>query len=346
MKIFDANLFDNPTDVGSRVMIPLPGIRGIAGGVELATVTRKRSGHSYVVRTINNKIETVRFDEVVPVEIFYAPAKSFKRKQLEQYITRKMPLDIFTQNLPVRRFDIQLLEGMWYWTDHNIFGRRMSRPQLSIVDDRSAAGWYNVDANAILISRDRNRTARNIFSTMLHETIHQFNYQIDRVNTKDITDPRERSRVIHGEYFMRWVGVIKRKTGVSIDVPEVQREGPVIHKKEARRFMLVLTKINQGKEPDHFATWSPSQKDLVELRTRLRKSQPLSDRTIRTSIFELSAQAYMLVRDHKIVPEYDPTKLPDAITGFRASATSMNPWYLSDDMYTLLIKKSRELEKG
>ena len=129
-------------------------------------------------------------------------------------------LKVFKSKTPVD-YDSILPRCMWLWANKNVFNNRLSMPKIVVGNSRAlqkAAGRYSYSrtgpaADTINISKTMMPTYFSLFSVMLHEMIHQYNFRIDWQTDKSWTPTNLN---IHGEEFTKWIKPILGKTGVKI----------------------------------------------------------------------------------------------------------------------------------
>ena len=135
-------------------------------------------------------------------------------------LTTSSPLEIFTSTRPIRRTGQMFLLSMWCWAEAYVFGGRMEPPSIIMRTRDHRLGMYinnAAGATAILISEALNHP-RTIFKVMLHEMIHQHNYEVEGFRAGATGD--ELARLAHGEIFTKWIPHVKNKTGIQTQITD------------------------------------------------------------------------------------------------------------------------------
>jgi hypothetical protein len=124
-------------------------------------------------------------------------------------------LDIFKSKKAIV-FGEAAMRAMWYWGNHNVFSDKLKEPSLVVSNHKRLYGRWKSGRGSppTIMCSSRNHSRVELFSTMLHEQIHQYNFQIEAPE-----GTFDRSEGTHGAAFKRWIPIIAEKTnGVKINL--------------------------------------------------------------------------------------------------------------------------------
>jgi hypothetical protein len=115
-------------------------------------------------------------------------------------------------------FGVAAMRSMWYWSNVHVFNNKLVLPKLVVSSNRSKYGSYKLDRGkrrGTLMASARNHNLQELFATLLHEMIHQYNFEIEWLQ-EHIFDPQYEGS--HGHAFLKWLPIIQAKTGVKITI--------------------------------------------------------------------------------------------------------------------------------
>ena len=125
-------------------------------------------------------------------------------------------LEIFRSKKAVI-FGPAAMRAMWYWGNHNVFHNALKEPKLLVSTNKKTYGRYRRERGkkfGSITASARNHNLYELFTTMLHEQTHQYNFEIDQ--PKGDFDPQNEG--VHGQIFLKWIPIIQQKAGVKITV--------------------------------------------------------------------------------------------------------------------------------
>ena len=112
---------------------------------------------------------------------------------------------------------LPLITSMWYYANSYVFQSKLQLPMLKAgTPKKSMLGLYQYrpSGDTIYISKVGLPTCKEIWGTLVHEMVHQYNYRIDWLQEKTF-DPNSGG---HGRTFMRWQPIVKELAGVPLSV--------------------------------------------------------------------------------------------------------------------------------
>jgi hypothetical protein len=139
--------------------------------------------------------------------------KTYKKPKengvFKTFLISTPPLKIFTSKKPVQ-FSVGGMRSVWYWANNEIFGNKLKEPNFVPTMSRSTWGKYSTKGRILNVSTVKCHSFLEFTNTLVHEMIHQMNFEVEHIDThKEGT---------HGASFLRWVPIIKQKTGLVITV--------------------------------------------------------------------------------------------------------------------------------
>jgi len=255
--------------VGSRVLV-----RGAQQLYSLGIVTAM-DGPTATVLLDKGTTQTSKVDRLVQILFF----DKFVTAKIDSVWFRQHEKLIQPEDFDIRTFflskkaqlcTIPLLTAMFYWANTYIFESKIGLPKIGTNTKRQgASGIYMPKDDYLAVSKKSNVTPREIFTTMVHEMVHVYQYKVTRASGG--FDPKAG---YHGKTFMKWAGPIKEIAGVpltvlhdmsTIEVDEAEHE----ETKKAGMF-VILSRIS-GRDKDwYFAGKNEKKENVDEARKALR----------------------------------------------------------------------------
>lgn len=197
-------------------------------GARLAVITSSKEtmcgvslgadGNTVSVALDNGKHQNLSKGLLYPV-IYWKPLRRLVSLSRVNYKFPKVNwIDIF-KSKNVVEYDWPLPLCMVLWANKHVFNGELNVPEISFRAGglRSKfAGMFVYNANSdgtLILNKARLLSYSQLFSTVLHEMVHQYNFNIDyRRDHKFIPSAIN----VHGSMFTKWIPIIEGKTGVKI----------------------------------------------------------------------------------------------------------------------------------
>ncbi len=177
-------------------------------------------GSSYKVLLDSGKDASVSESRITPFNYF----REFVKKPLpKSWVTENQKL-VKSDNYDIHSLFLQkkavvltlpLLTCMWYWANAYVFQKKLTPPTLRTrTRSRSASALYSYKktGDTLSVSPALNSTYFEIFGSLLHEMVHQYNYRIDWLQNRTF-DPASGA---HGKSFFKWRGPLAEIAGVKL----------------------------------------------------------------------------------------------------------------------------------
>ena len=238
--------------IGSRVLV-----RGRQQLYTLAIVTAI-DGNAATILLDKGTTQTTSVDRLVQILYF----EKFVSSQLDNVWFRAHEKLIQPEDFDIRTYflskkaqlcTIPLMTCMWYWANTYIFENKMGMPKLGTNTKRQgASGIYMPKDDYLAVSKKSNVTPREIFTTMVHEMVHVYQYKVTRASGG--FDPRAG---YHGKTFMQWAGPIKEIAGVPLtvlhDMSTIEVEEAEHEEVKKASMYVILSKVSGSSKDWYFA---------------------------------------------------------------------------------------------
>lgn len=212
-----------------------------------------------VLSDYKNRFFAVPTEYVVPVLKWNRDDAGHSLEEL--HIDNRLPHEQVGKEM--MKMDVIVLFSMWLYANHLIFGGKLKAPAIKLNGSLKYLGLchstaLNGEPTLIEISK-RTISSANAFGTMVHEMVHQFNFEIA---WKDKKAQESLKRDGHGEYFTMWQAPIFAKTGVKIeqfaDINDINFNVDLTkstrRSKKRQFYAIVDFQIDNGTHPLYFLT--------------------------------------------------------------------------------------------
>ena len=180
-------------------------------------------------------------------------------------------LEIFRRNKPIT-FGLAAIRAMWYWSNKNVFDGKLKEPVFAVTSSRKHLGmFYNTygKRTAKIEISTHNTSFKEMFNVVLHESVHQMNREYEY--HKGIYNYKEGA---HGAGFLRWIPIVKAKTGITISVlvdrinSETEyKETEIAEEVKTKPYMFAVANLSKD---SYFGFVVPDEDTLEILSSRLR----------------------------------------------------------------------------
>lgn len=182
-------------------------------------VVMELDGDRALLRLDNAQEIPVRTDRLRLVNFWQDRVRDRDVDEFRYYPEGIHPIDIFNSNKAIK-FGKAAMLSMWLWINQNIFSSELKLPEFRVSE--SARGrsfgrckYLGRGKGCRIYVTGQNHNIGILFNTMLHEMIHQYNFEIDYEKKREY-DPN--SEGTHGAAFFKWVSFIRDRTSVIIDI--------------------------------------------------------------------------------------------------------------------------------
>jgi hypothetical protein len=266
--------------VGSRVLVRQPKnmfLLGIITNIQGENNTVKLDNGSSVAVSGNKLVGFAWYEKYIskPIDKDWVETRS-KSIRPDNWDTRST----FLQKKGIT-CTIPLLECMWTWGNKYIFESKLSLPTLATsTGTKRYSGIFKFSKDKspskdfLGVSKSNNYTFLEVFSTLLHEAVHQYQYRVSHME-EGTFDPNAGG---HGKSFWRWKGPLKEIGGVNltvlhdgsaINLEDVEDEG------DTNRPVIFVLAVKSAMNTC-YVTKSLTAGDLSEAKTAIRAKMGLS----------------------------------------------------------------------
>lgn len=199
-----------PIELGNRVAYIL------SDQARMGVVTELNSSNA-IIKLDNDQSIPVNPERLKLVNYWKNRNKEKLVEELKFYNINKSALEIFASKQAII-FGPAAMRAMWYWANHNVFNNKLKEPELIAANTKSKYGRYRLQRGKNLghiTASAINHNIRELFATMLHEMVHQYNFEIDWRQLNEFNPTTEGS---HGQVFLKWLPIILAKTGMQITI--------------------------------------------------------------------------------------------------------------------------------
>jgi len=197
-------------DVGTRAAYS---IRNVA---RVCVVTHPVDNRSVTVKFDNGKVANVPTARLSRVDYWRDRNSEVDLDQLKKIDPTLSTLEIFKRKRAIV-FGAAAMRAMWYWGNLHVFNNKLREPEFVVGEHKGFYGRYRKQRGhtigTIWASRTRNHSIAELFATVIHEQIHQHNFEVE-MPAGDF-NPAEGS---HGAAFRHWIPIIKEKAGIIITI--------------------------------------------------------------------------------------------------------------------------------
>lgn len=123
-------------------------------------------------------------------------------------------IDVFKSKRHIQ-YGSPLLRAVWYYANHVVFKDELSEPHL-VIKGIGPVGQYQYGGHGrgtIIVNPSHNQSALAVTVTVVHEMIHQYNYEVDYRRDHSWTPSPVGS---HGDVFKKWIPIVASKLGIEI----------------------------------------------------------------------------------------------------------------------------------
>jgi len=158
-----------------------------------------------------HKVKTVELKAVVPVINWKLTTKGVDFPDLE--ITKKaMP---WTVNKDLMEITPHFFDAMWSYANNVGFGGKLKPCKLVIDNNQTFGTCANTRPKTTITISRKNKSVHNYWNTVVHEMVHQQNFEIDIFKSKAILDSILRDG--HGPEFMKYAPHMQSKLNTKIE---------------------------------------------------------------------------------------------------------------------------------
>ena len=104
------------------------------------------------------------------------------------------------------------IRAVWHWANNIVYDNKMHEPNFAVINSSAVYGRYEYGHNKSImqISASKCHSMLEFTETIVHEMIHQMNQEVEHANYAEEGG--------HGASFLRWIPIIRAKTGLNINV--------------------------------------------------------------------------------------------------------------------------------
>jgi hypothetical protein len=230
-------------DVGTRVAYS---IRNVA---RLCVVIHQLDNSVVTVEFDNGKKTNAPLNKLYRVDYWRDRVNEKPLDELKQIPPTMATLEIFKRKRAIV-FGAAAMRAMWYWGNVHIFNHKLHEPAFVVGEHMGFYGRYRKPrghtVGTIWASRARNHSIAELFATVIHEQIHQYNHEVELAAGE--FDLREGS---HGASFRRWIPIVQQKAGIVITVTgdankDAAEYEDISEEGKTKPFIFALLHFNHG----------------------------------------------------------------------------------------------------
>lgn len=195
--------------IGARVAYVL------VGRARVGVVTKLEDDQA-IVKLDNGQTIPANTDRLRLVNYWRDRVRDRDADEFRYYPNDTAAGEIFT-NKRGATFGVAAMRAIWYWGNDVVFNRELHEPKLVFSQGQGKYGEYKIERGKMLGRIRASAANHNMYelaSTMLHEMVHQYNFEIDRPAGR--FDPKFEGS--HGKIFMQWLPKIRERTSIVIGV--------------------------------------------------------------------------------------------------------------------------------
>lgn len=175
-------------------------------GIVIKFVNQETLGVRFDIGAPEYKVRKVMLSDVVPVINWKMDKKPHPFSEL---VTTTLPPHK-TVSSKQMGLDVHLFDGLWMYTNVALFNGKLRKPafkfnaNLNVLGMCHNSGVKEGGTTLIEISK-RNMASLNFYETLVHEMVHQYNFEINKRNDN------------HGPLFLMWKDDVKSKVGLKLE---------------------------------------------------------------------------------------------------------------------------------